>query len=106
MNAFTKMLMSTACAVAASAAFAQESPSDAPMALSTASRAEVLADLQIWQRSGMAALQQGEAGPQVFDAPYRSALAAYTAMRESPTFALLVRRIAAEIGERTEVAAQ
>lgn len=106
MNAFTKILLSATCAAAATGAFAQESPSDAPMALSTASRAEVLADLAIWQRSGMAALHEGEAGPQVFDLRYRSALAAYTALRESPTFALLVRRIAAEIGERTLVAAQ
>lgn len=94
-----------ALAVAAIApARADSSPSPAPVAASTPSRAEVLADLIVWQRSGLAALQGGEAGPDTTSATYRAALAAYQAERESPAFAQLVQRIASERGESTQVA--
>jgi hypothetical protein len=101
-----KKLLSSVCVVACTSACAQESPSDAEVPMSSLSRAEVLADLVVWQRSGLAALHQGEAGPPAFDASYRAAQAAYLALRAAPSFALLVRRIAAETGERTDMAAQ
>jgi hypothetical protein len=101
-----KLLLSSACILASTAACAQESPSAAAAPMSSLSRAEVLADLVVWQRSGMAALHQGEAGPPAFDAAYRAAQTAYVALREAPSFAALVRQIAAQTGERTEIAAQ
>ncbi|WP_298232988.1 hypothetical protein [uncultured Azohydromonas sp.] len=67
---------------------------------SALSRAEVLADLQVWQDSGLAALQHGET-PDVFSAEYQRASALYDALRKSPRFAMLVQSIAAKRGEVT-----
>ena len=66
---------------------------------STLSRAEVLADLEIWRRSGLAGLQRGEASPDTFSPQYREAHARYVAMRSSPEFAALVQSIARDRGE-------
>lgn len=92
------------------AALAQDvggaSPADAPAPTSTMSRAEVLADLQVWRESGLAELQAGESGPDVYSARYRSAEARYAAMRAAPAFAALVDRIARERGERLQIAAK
>jgi hypothetical protein len=65
---------------------------------STLSRAEVLADLQVWQASGLAQLQHGDA-PDVYGAEYQRASALYAALRKSPHFAVLVQSIAAKRGE-------
>ena len=65
---------------------------------STLSRAEVLADLQVWQASGLAALQHGDR-PDVFSAEYQRASALYAALRKSPHFAVLVQSIATKRGE-------
>lgn len=62
------------------------------------SRAEVLADLQVWKASGLAELQNGYTST-VSDTPYQRALARYAALRNSPNFATLVQSIAAERGE-------
>jgi hypothetical protein len=68
-------------------------------------RAEVLADLQIWRESGMAALSDGEEGRA--DTPaYRVATANYAARRAAPSFAALVLRIAQRLGEKVMLAAQ
>lgn len=64
------------------------------------SRAEVLADTQIWRESGLAALDRGEASYHVFSPNYELARARYMAMRSSPSFAVLVQTIAVERGER------
>jgi hypothetical protein len=72
---------------------------DAREAESTLTRAEVLADLQIWRESGLAALSRGEAGYNVFTLAYRQAQARYRALRASPRYAELVQRIAQERGE-------
>lgn len=92
------------------AALAQDvggaSPADAPAPASSVSRAEVLADLQIWRESGMAELQAGESGPDVYSARYRSAEARYATMRAGPAFAALVGRIARERGEKLLIAAK
>lgn len=56
------------------------------------SRAEVLADLQIWRRSGLAELAQLEVPP-LSTREYREAAARYDAMRRSPEFAALVRSL-------------
>jgi hypothetical protein len=65
---------------------------------STLSRAEVLADLQIWQESGLADLQRIDM-PDVYSAQYQRASARYAALRKSTHFAELVQSIAAKRGE-------
>ena len=69
-------------------------------------RAEVLADLQVWRESGMAALEQksSEAGPELYGADYRKAQARYFALRNSPMFASRVHQIALERGDVMESA--
>ena len=77
-------------------------PADAPV-----SRAEVLADLQIWRESGLAAEQQtGDRDPELFSDHYRAAEARYADMHASPSFAALVDRIARKRGEKVDIASQ
>ncbi|MBH9576980.1 DUF4148 domain-containing protein [Inhella proteolytica] len=62
------------------------------------SRAEVLADLEIYQRSGLGAIEQDDL--QMFRGErYRAALARYRALRQSPEFAVRVQAIAQRRGE-------
>lgn len=68
------------------------------------SRAEVLADLQIWREAGLHTFGQGEASADTSSVAYRRAVEQYAALRSSPTFAALVQRIAAERGEAALVA--
>jgi len=94
------LLCSIILATAASTAQAIDIASEGqPM-----SRAEVLADLQIWKQSGMAAFTDGEASADAYSASYRAAQARYVALRSSPEFAQLVSRIARERGEQMQVA--
>ena len=65
---------------------------------STLSRAEVLADLQVWKASGLAELENGYTST-ISDPQYQRALARYAALRNSPNFATLVQSIAAKRGE-------
>jgi hypothetical protein len=81
-----------------SAAFAAENEGAASL-----TRAEVIADLQIWQASGMAELHAGEELAW-FKNGYNAAAGRYTAQRASPAFALLVKRIAQERGEVVTIA--
>lgn len=62
------------------------------------SRAEVIADLEIYRRSGLAELDSTES-PDLFGSAYLHAQARYTALRASPEFKTLVARIARERGE-------
>ncbi|MBB3194873.1 DUF4148 domain-containing protein [Roseateles terrae] len=73
-------------------------------AQATVTRAEVLADLEIYRQSGLAALDSRDA-PNVFGADYQQAQARYKALRSAPGFATAVARIAHERGE-TAVAAE
>lgn len=77
-------------------------PADIDMAQPTwaapRSRAEVIADLQIYRRSGLAALEASES-PDVFSRAHDEAKARYLAMRNSADFKQLVARIASERGE-------
>jgi hypothetical protein len=62
------------------------------------SRAEVLADLQIWRESGLAAAQTGDSSdPQ--SPQYVQSLARYNALRGSAMFTELVERIARQRSE-------
>jgi hypothetical protein len=58
-------------------------------------RAEVMADAQIWRESGLALLDAGEA-PDRDNVAYRQAQAKYDELRASPYFAALVQRFGAE----------
>lgn len=68
------------------------------------SRAEVLADLQIWRESGMAELNSGEVGL-AYTPAYEAAAARYEALHAAPSFAALVQRIAQRMGGKVMVAA-
>lgn len=111
MKTTTPLSASVLCAIAltfaAGAARADAdgaSPSDAPVAMSALTRAEVLADLECWRESGMAAFTPGEAGIDPMSAPYRTALAKYDTLRSGPAFAQRVVRIARARGEAIDVA--
>ena len=62
------------------------------------SRAEVIADLEIYRRSGLAALDSSDS-PDAFSSAYAAAQARYQAMRAAPAFRQRVARIAHERGE-------
>lgn len=62
------------------------------------SRAEVLADLEIYRRSGLAELDHKES-PDAFSNAYVAAQARYQALHASLEFRQLVARIARERGE-------
>jgi hypothetical protein len=62
--------------------------------VSQVTRAEVMADAQIWRESGLAQLDAGES-PDRDSAPYRQAQAKYDELRASPYFATLVQRFGA-----------
>lgn len=92
--------------VASLAAMAQEAgpPPEAPLSVSTLTRAEVLADLQIYRESGLANLDSS--APTFIDwnsREYARASARYTQLRASPYFATLVQRIAARRAEKADV---
>ena len=73
--------------------------------LPSISRAEVLADLEVWRESGAASAQgNGEADPE--SAAFRQAVARYNTLRAAPEFAQRVERIARQRGERTMLAQQ
>lgn len=62
------------------------------VAVSANSRAAVAADTQLWIQSGMAALQNGEAGADTSRPAYRQAMATYTRLRASPAYGALVEQ--------------
>lgn len=64
----------------------------------TVSRAEVLADLEIYQRSGLATAEQQDL-QQFRGASYQAALARYQALRRAPEFAARVTAIAQRRGD-------
>ena len=98
------ILLALVCALGTAAAAEQlnAQPADIDMPQPTfavpRSRAEVIADLQIYRRSGLAALEASES-PDVFSKAHDEARARYLAMRSSTEFKQLVARIASERGE-------
>ena len=81
------------------AAMAEDSYSEQPpLPASTLTRAEVLADLQIYRESGLADLDRGES-QDTTTAAHARAEAKYAQLRSSPYYATLVQRIAARRGE-------
>lgn len=71
---------------------------------SSKSRAEVLAELQIYQRSGLADLERRDS-PDWLSQQYQAASARYAALRSSPEFASLVKKIEQRRVEMAHVAA-
>jgi hypothetical protein len=88
----------TATYAATPAAGAYASAPGASNQPSSLSRAEVLADLQVWKDSGLSELQNGYTS-EVFGTQYRRASERYAALRNSPHFAELVQSVAAKRGE-------
>ena len=71
---------------------------------STKSRAEVLADLEIWRESGLASLELvGEGRNSYSDERYQAAEAKYQELRASPKFAARVQQLARQRGEVVNV---
>lgn len=66
--------------------------------IASLSRAEVIADLEIYRKSGLADLDTRDS-PDVFGTDYQVAQARYQAMRASPEFTALVASIARDRGE-------
>ena len=66
-------------------------------------RAEVIADLEVYRKSGLAELDSVDS-PEVFSADYRAAQVRYQAMRSSPDFTALVASIARQRGEAVATA--
>lgn len=66
-------------------------------------RAEVIADLEVYRKSGLAELESRDS-PDFFSADYQAAQARYQAMRASPEFAALVSKIAKARGETVATA--
>jgi len=96
----TSRLVATLCAACVTAA----SAADAATPAAPLTRAEVLADLEVWQLAGMPGLARGDADADLNSADYRAALAKYQQMVGSPDFAQRVIRIARKRGERVDVA--
>ena len=108
MNARKTVSLAAALLIGASFGAAQaadnNSPADTPVATAPLTRAEVLADLEIWRLSGMAGLGNGDADVDPGSPQIASALAKYHQMLESPEFAQRVMRIARKRGEAVELA--
>lgn len=89
----------TPLASAALAAVSLLQPARLAQALPSPTRAEVLADLQVWRASGLATLDVDPSQAPFTSRAYLSARARYDQMRASPDFAALVRDIAIRRGE-------
>lgn len=70
-----------------------------------ATRAEVLADLEIYRLSGLERYDRLES-PDFGSPAYRAALKRYQDLRNSPKYSELVRTNASRLGERVELAGQ
>ncbi len=82
---------------------AEASVDEEPLPVSTLTRSEVLADLQLFQESGLAALNRGDRND--WYAPdFLRAEAKYAQLRASPRYAMLVKRIAEQRGESATTA--
>ena len=101
----TPLFCAAVLAVALGSVQAADEGNNAPAAPEL-TRAEVLADLTIWRKSGLADAQSGESASDPVSPNYIAAMARYQALRTSPQFAQLVQRIARERGEKAQIAAQ
>ena len=95
------LLVAMACGLGVTAAVAADEFVPAP----SLTRAEVLADLEVWQLAGMPGFVQGDnVDGNLESAEYQAAQAKYQQMLHSPEFAQRVARIARQRGEHIAVA--
>lgn len=71
------------------AAAMASAPGDASAPLT---RAQVLADLAVWKKSGMSDLYRGNQEPDVYSAKYRKRYAEYLRLRNGPEYDAALRR--------------
>ncbi|WZB69376.1 DUF4148 domain-containing protein [Achromobacter xylosoxidans] len=71
------------------AAAMASAPGDASAPLT---RAQVLADLAVWKKSGMSDLYRGNQEPDVYSAKYRKRYAEYLRLRNGPEYQAALRR--------------
>lgn len=88
----TRILVLAAALFSTGAALAQTVEPRVP------SRAEALADLEIYEKSGLRAIEQDDL-LQIRGARYEAALARYNAMRQSPEFAARVAALSQRRGD-------
>jgi hypothetical protein len=110
-NRAVLQLLFAAAAAAGTAAQAQSYVSDpesgySVSAQSAVSRAEVLADLKIYQESGLAAAERTAAETDHNPAELKAARERYAALREGERYAALVAEYAARRGETVRPAAK
>lgn len=102
MRTATCSLIASLAFAAAGMAHAQQAPAAADHPLT---RAEVLADLEIWQRAGLNELSSFEGYADVsLNSDYQQRLAVYRQLRSGPAYAEAVARLSGRASER--VAAQ
>ena len=95
------LLVAMACGLCVTAAAAADEFVPAP----ALARAEVLADLEVWQLAGMPAFVHGDnVDGNMVSAEYQAAFAKYQQMLHSPEFVQRVARIARQRGEHIDIA--
>jgi hypothetical protein len=102
MNSLNTITLIVAASIAAFATLSQAQENEAPV-LPQLTRAEVIADMQIWSESGAAANLKHRDDARHSD--FVAALAKYEQMRAAPEFAKRVAAIAQQRGERVQTAA-
>jgi hypothetical protein len=106
MNALktTAVLVAALCSAYGTAASAGDTD---PVFVTTSqlTRAEVLADLEVWQLAGMPNFARGDTDIDPSSVEYMAAQAKYQQLAHSPDFTQRVMRIARQRGERVDVAA-
>lgn len=91
-NIIASALFASAALLAGNVAMANDNPHEQPVvSASQVSRAEVLADLQIYRESGLAAVEQSETYG-YDNARREAAKAKYAQLRSSPYYATLVKQ--------------
>jgi hypothetical protein len=106
MNASKLFLIPLAIATAAGVGMAQSVQAQDAATEAPLSRAEVLANMQIWRESGSADLQSSESASDPTRPEYIAAMARYRALRASPEFAQRVARIERERAASRQFAKQ
>ena len=92
------LIVLAALASGLSTAFAEEQAFDSSKIVSTKSRAEVIADLEIYRASGLDDLEKRD-GVEFWSDRYAQAQQRYQTLRQSPSFASRVVEIARMRGE-------
>jgi hypothetical protein len=103
MNPLKTTTLIAAASIAAFATLAQANEGSAAPAERPLTRAEVIADMQVWNESGAAGTLKYRDDARHLE--FLAAFAKYQQMRAAPEFAQRVAAVAREIGERVDTAA-